>query len=291
MPRNRARLFRIFYGRIALVDGSLGLTPQPYLDAIQPGRRVNRYGHDWVVGNLVVDDPEGFVAGRLGYFPEAETEVETDYDVDELRFVERQTDRPHSVSAAFVMDYASGILAFEGHNEIAPSAFVGHLAAVMNDAGLGYFKGFLIREEEDYRSFVERVERVVKVSYRIRRPNPRDREVFRPLREDLDEAGAIEETRVYENEDGLNFELVDSPEDSTANPLVAGVEMVEEGYGTEYRIDGVQNGQPVTYQFTEAASHFRDAVEGVPDDFGAERRTLAEWLTERLDWLAGRARS
>lgn len=267
-------------------------TEQPFRDAVQPGVTAERYRHTWVIGNLELDEAAGYLTARLGYFPETEQDIEIDYDQDRLAFVERPRARLHGVSGGFAMHYETGAVSFEEHPDIGPTGFISHLAAVMTQTGIGDFRGMLLRNEEDYKSFVERVDKVIRVSFDVRRPNPRDREIFRPLKEDLLEANAERERRVYENDEGLNFPLPSSADVPTDNPLAAGVEMVEEGFGAGdgYHIDAIEQGRPTRYQYspTRAASDYRDEEEEVSEEFDARKEVLIRWLKERLDWLLAR---
>ena len=60
----------IYYGQIWQEQGTL-LSEFPLRDAVESAESVNRYNHDWLIGNLSVDEEQRLLVGKLGY-PETE---------------------------------------------------------------------------------------------------------------------------------------------------------------------------------------------------------------------------
>lgn len=269
----------VYFARISWLPPHAGqeemFAREPIRDAVTGARSLERYGHQWVLGNLQVDDERGLVLGRLGY-PEMEHRTQQDYDRASQRFVEQEYDLPDAVSGAFALGYRSGEMAFDP-NQIGPTGFVNHFVAMLNAVGDPQFKGELARQAETYREFLKSVDKITRVSFEVRPTNPRDRRIFRPLDEGMRAANATRQKVVVENQDeGLVLEPPDSPDDETTNPAVMGIEMNEDGYGEGYKIDGHKDGQPVRFDSTAGGSLVREVIEGVSDDPDERARVVEE---------------
>jgi hypothetical protein len=273
----------IYFGRITWEaehpDQVAMFEREPILDAIQRAESVERYGHQWVLGNITVDTERHLVLGRLGY-PETEVRSQQDYELAEHRFVDRQYELPDAVSGAFALNYRSGALAFEG-DQIGPTGFVNHLVALLNTvADDGQFKGLLDRLAATYRDFLRSVDKVRRVSFEVRPTNPKDRAIFRPLDEGMKAANAMRQRVTVENkEEGLVLDPPDSPDESTANPAIQGIEMNEEGYGEGFKIDAEKDGQMVRYDSVGGGSLLTEVVPDAPDD-PEQRAHLVEQVFE-----------
>jgi hypothetical protein len=282
----------IRYARIAAKWDSLLVPPgqNPVLlamaTAFEERRIVNRYGHDWRLGNFQVEEPPGVAVGRLGY-PDVEHEEPLQFDPVRQVFEAGTVEYPASVSAGFALDPVTGTLAFEDTSDIGPTGFVSHLVALLNVTPYGPFEGALLAHPETYRSFVRRVDKVTRVTFEVVPTNPRDKPIFRDLDRGIKAAGASKERVTLENDDdGL---IIDPPEtdvESTDNPAVQGLEMVEAGYGTEfgYRIDAETPSGPKRYEYTPADRGTVaevDEVEEAPADPESRLRIIVRFLRRR----------
>ncbi len=80
------------------------------------------------------------------------------------------------MSAAFVLDLKTGWMAFEDTDDIQPNALLGHLVAIMNEvSGIHNFRAFLAQQEESYRQFIKRAQKITSLTFEVRPTNPRDR--------------------------------------------------------------------------------------------------------------------
>lgn len=286
----------VYYGRILVEDKNPGQAElsttfepvDPIKDCLEGATSIERYRHEWVIGNLKFDADATLATGRLGY-PDREQRTQEDYDAEHQAFVETEIELPHAVSAAFVLDYRSGSIAFEEHDRIGPTGFVKHLAALLKQAGGSRyeFRGELIRIADNYRDFVRRVDRISQVAFDVFPTNPRDRPIFRPLDEGMKAMNANRERFVAENkEEGLQLRPPESRDETTDNPAIMGIEMTEEGYGKGYRIDAEMDGRPVRYDSTSGGGLLRDVLEDVPESPEIRLDLLMVQLTERAPGLA-----
>lgn len=278
----------IYYGRILYIEPHPGqetfMPREPIREAVEAATSTARYGHEWVLGNLEVDEASGLITGRLGY-PDTDRRTHQDYDPEQHRFVEQLYELPDAVSSPFVLDYRSGAMAFEADNQIRPTGFVNHFVALLNEARKGEFKGELVRLAEDYRDFIRKVDKITAVSFEVRPTNPRDRLIFRPLDEGMKVANAERQRVLIENnEDGLVVNPPATRDEMTANPAVQGIEMVEEGYGEKYRIDAEKDGRPLRYD-SRRGGLLRDLLEDASDDPQERTETLRDFLSQRADFL------
>ena len=259
--------------------------------AIEAKPQVQRYGHEYVFGNVHKED-NGLITGRMG-FPAIEELVERDYDEVLGEFNERVVEHPDAPSVPFVLDPADGLIAFEDLSpRIKPRGFVGHFRALLEKGVAEHNIEFAVElafRSENVREFLSRVSRVTSVRFEVRPTNPDDRESFRPLDEALKRARAKRARVVMENdEEGLELEPSD-PDKQTDNLLEQGVLMVESGYGTgrEFQIEAEDEHEPVIYDARAGGSLIRDLAPNVPDDHGSRIAILKAWLGERLDELRG----
>jgi hypothetical protein len=279
----------IYYGRIRYLEPHPGqesflVREFPIREAVEAARSVERYRHQWVLGNLVFDDDGRLIMGRLGY-PETGHRTQQDYDPVDQRFVDKTYELPDAASAAFVLNYETGAIAFEVGNKIRPTGFINHFVALLNSSGRGAFKGELVRVAENYREFIGNVDRVTRVAFEVRPTNPRDRAIFRPLDEGMKAANAKLERVLIENDDeGLIVDPPPTRDDPSPNPAVQGIEMVEEGYGERYRIDAERDGRPLRYD-SKSGGLLRDVLEDAPDDPDTRTRTLIDRLEQRAGLL------
>lgn len=83
----------IYYGRISYVPKRPGQEEirerSPIREAIEGATSVERYRHEWVLGNLTFLDDQALVLGRLGY-PATEEGTTEDWDEDRHAFVEER---------------------------------------------------------------------------------------------------------------------------------------------------------------------------------------------------------
>ncbi len=271
----------IYYGQIWLEQATL-FSEYPLRDAVEGAGPVNRYNHDWLIGNLSVDEGRQILVGKLGY-PETEQRTREDYDPAEQAFVEQNVEVPDAASAAFALNYASGALAFEGTDRIGPRGFVNHLVALMRTVDEG-FKGQLIRIATEYREFLAAVDKVTRVSFEVIPTNPRDRNIFKPLDVGMKAANASRERVTLENDEGLVMQPPDSRDETTDNPAIMGIEMNDEGYGKGYKIDAKRQGRDYRFDSEQGGGLLRDVVEGAPEDGEYRTSALVEHLEEkRLD--------
>jgi hypothetical protein len=253
--------------------------------AFEERRSVSRYGHDWRIGNFQIDSDTGLATGRLGY-PALEHEELLQYDAERQVFEPAAVEYPGSVSAGFAFQPDSSTLAFEDTSDIGPTGFVGHLVALLNVTPYGPFDGSLLTQPETYRSFVRRVSKVTRVTFEAVPTNPRDKPIFRDLDRGLRAAGASKERVTLESEEGLVIDPPESDEETTDNPAVQGLEMVEAGYGTEfgYRIEAQTPSGPKRYEYTpeeHGAVAEVDEVEEAPADPESRLRIIVRYLRQR----------
>ncbi|HEX2096565.1 MAG TPA: hypothetical protein VHF50_04280 [Solirubrobacterales bacterium] len=271
----------IYYGLIWQEQGSL-LSEYPLRDAVERAESVNRYNHDWLIGNLSVDEGRQLLVGKLGY-PETEQRTQEDYDPVDQAFVEQTVEVPDAASAAFALNYASGALAFEGTDRIGPTGFVNHFVALLRTVDEG-FKGQLVRIATEYREFLAAVDKVTRVSFEVVPTNPRDRNIFRPLDEGMKAANASRERVTLENDEGLVVPPPESRDETTDNPAIMGIEMNEEGYGNGFKIDAKRQGRDYRFDSEHGGGLLRDVVEDAPEDADYRTSALVEHLEEkRLD--------
>ena len=271
----------IYYGQIWLEQATL-FSEYPLRDAVEGAGPVNRYNHDWLIGNLSVDEGRQILVGKLGY-PETEQRTREDYDPAEQAFVEQNVEVPDAASAAFALNYVSGALAFEGTDRIGPRGFVNHLVALMRTVDEG-FKGQLIRIATEYREFLAAVDKVTRVSFEVIPTNPRDRNIFKPLDVGMKAANASRERVTLENDEGLVMQPPESRDETTDNPAIMGIEMNDEGYGKGYKIDAKRQGRDYRFDSEQGGGLLRDVVEGAPEDGEYRTSALVEHLEEkRLD--------
>ena len=268
----------IFYGRIWLQQGTL-LSEFPIRDAVERAESVNRYNHDWVIGNLSADEERRLLIGKLGY-PETEHRTQADYDPLAQEFVEETVEVPDAASAAFALNYASGYLAFEGTDRIGPTGFVNHLVALLNTVDQG-FKGTLIQIATEYRDFLKAVDKVTRVSFEVVPTNPRDRNIFKPLDVGMKAANATRERVVLENDEGLIVSPPESRDETTDNPAIMGIEMNEEGYGNGFKIDAKREGRDYRFDSEHGGGLLRDVIEDAPDESDYRTGALVEHLEEK----------
>jgi len=276
----------IYYGRVRYIDPQPGqgsfLPPgEPIREAVEAAGSVDRYGHDWVLANLDVDDERHLIIGRLGY-PGMDEVVRE--DLEQGNFVRRRYELAGAVSSLFVLDYKTGAIAFERiQNKISANGFIGHFIALLNSAGRGQFEGELSQLASNYREFLNVVDKVTHVSFEVHPTNPRDREIFRPLERGLRASNAKRQRVYLDNEDeGLTVPPPDTRDEPTDNPAVMGIEMNEEGYGDGYKIDAEREGRSVRFT-SRGGGLLRDVIEDAPDDAEARTNTLREHLDRRSE--------
>lgn len=280
----------IYYGRIRYIEPRPGqesfLPPgEPIREAVETAAAtsVQRYRHEWVLGNLAFEDDPPIITGRLGY-PAQESVTREDLDPTTHAFVEAEYELPNALSSLFVLNYQTGAIASEG-DKIGPTGFVNHLVALLNSAGRRTFRGELIRVADDYREFIRVVDKVTRVSFEVRPTNPRDRVIFRPLDAGMKAAGARRQRVLIENEDeGLRVVPPDTRDESTDNPALMGIEMNEEGYGEGYRIDAERDGRPLRFE-SKGGGLLKDVLEDASDEPEPRTQALVEGLSERSDSL------
>jgi hypothetical protein len=198
--------------------------------------------------------------------------------------VEKEYELPDALSAAFVLNYRTGVIAFEG-DKIGATGFINHLVALLNSSGVGTFKGELIRVADDYREFIRAVDKVTRVSFDVRPTNPRDREIFRPLDAGMKAANAKRQRVRFENEDeGLRVVPPATRDEPTDNPAVMGIEMNEEGYGDGYRIDAERDGRPLRFD-SKGGGLLKDVLEDASDEPENRTALMRDWLEKRADLL------
>lgn len=271
----------IYYGQIWQEQGTL-LSKFPLRDAVERAESVNRYNHDWLIGNLSVDDEQQILIGKLGY-PETEQRIQQDYDPLVQAFIEQTVEVPDAASAAFALNYASGALAFEGTDRIGPTGFINHLVALLGTVDEG-FKGQLVRIATEYREFLAAVDKVTRVSFEVVPTNPRDRNIFKPLDVGMKAANATRERVILENDEGLVVPPPQSRDETTDNPAIMGIEMNEEGYGNGFKIDAKRQGRDYRFDSGHGGGLLRDVVEDAPEDAEYRTSALVEHLEEkRLD--------
>jgi hypothetical protein len=281
----------IYYGRITVIErrpGQETMLPaiDPIWDAVLSASSIDRYGHQWMLANLATDDRTGVITGRFGY-PGTEDLVRE--AVEEGNFVAKTINVPSAVSSQFVLDYHSGAIAFERvKDKISPSGFIKHLVALLNSTGLGPFQGALVHVASDYKEFLRVINKVTAVSFEVRPTNPRDRPIFKPLDVGMKSANAlIERVHIENKADGLTIEAPASREEETANPAVMGIEMVEEGYGKGYTIDGERDGHPLRYS-SNGGGLLRDAIEDGPEEADSRLSVIADFFTRRIALVLNR---
>jgi hypothetical protein len=268
----------IYYGLVWQEPATL-LSEFPIRDAIEGAGSVNRYNHDWLIGNLAVDESRHLVTGKFGY-PETERRSHQYYDPVEQAFVDEMVEVPDAASAAFALNYSNGELAFEGTDRVKPKGFVAHFVALLNTVDSG-FKGRLVRIATEYRDFLKTVDLVTRVSFEVFPTNPRDRNIFRPLENGMKAANAKSERVILENDEGLVVDPPPSRDDTTDNPAVMGIEMNEEGYGRGYKIDATKQGRQYRFDSKQGGGLLRDVIEDAPDDGGYRTGALVDYLEEK----------
>jgi|GEM_PF-4922567 len=268
----------IYYAQIWLEQAPL-FSEFPLRDAVEGASSVNRYNHDWLIGNLSVDEGRQTLVGRLGY-PETEQRTREDYDPTRQAFVEQNVEVPDAASAAFALNYVSGELAFEGTDRIGPTGFVNHFVALLRTVDEG-FKGQLVRIATEYREFLAAVDKVTRVSFEVVPTNPRDRNIFKPLDVGMKAANATRERVTLENDEGLVVPPPDSRDETTDNPAIMGIEMNEEGYGKGYKIDAKREGRDYRFDSEHGGGLLRDVVEDAPEDGEYRTSALVEHLEEK----------
>jgi hypothetical protein len=117
------------------------------------------------------------------------------------------------------------------------------------------------------------------VSFDVRPTNPRDRNIFKPLDIGMKASNASRQRTVLENDEGLVLPPPASRDETTDNPAIMGIEMVEEGYGNGFKIDAERDGRDYRFDSEQGGGLLRDEVEGAPDD--PERRMAA--LVDHLE--------
>lgn len=282
----------IYYARFKLETGqipgqtSFSTPDQPlFRQAVAEATSVERYQHDWVFGNLVFDDEVGRVTGLLGY-PAQEQIVRQDLDPETHDFVQKVFELPDATAAAFILDYNTGALAFDGDAGTTPGGFLRTFLALLETARRGSYSGELIQVAKDYREFLRVVDKVTKVAFEVRPTNPRDRAIFRPLDVGMKAVNAERQKVTLENkEEGLEIEPPPNRDVETNNPAVMGIEMNEEGYGRGYRIDGEQDGQTLRFD-SRSGGLFKDVVEDAPDSPVERIDPLREHFGHRLALLS-----
>jgi hypothetical protein len=271
----------IYYGQIWQEQGTL-LSEFPLRAAVEQAESVNRYNHDWLIGNRSVDEERQLLVGKFGY-PETEQRTQEDYDPLAHEFIEQMVEVPDAASASFVLNYATGALAFEGTDRIGPTGFVNHFVALLKTVDEG-FKGQLVRIATEYREFLAAVDKVTRVSFEVVPTNPRDRNIFKPLDVGMKAANATRERVVLENDEGLIVPPPESRDETTDNPAIMGIEMNEEGYGNGFRIDAKRQGRDYRFDSEQGGGLLRDVIEDAPEDSGYRAGELVEHLEEkRLD--------
>lgn len=266
----------IYYGQVWQGKPTL-LSEFPLLDAVRDAESVNRYKHDWLLGNLSVDEDRHLITGKLGY-PETERRTQEDYDPLTNEFVAQMVEVPDAASAAFALNYESGAIAFEGTDRIGARGFVNHFVALLKTVDETY-KGRLMRIATEYKEFLAEVDKVTRVSFDVRPTNPRDRNIFKPLDVGMKASNASRQRTVLESDEGLIVPPPASRDETTDNPAIMGIEMVEEGYGNGFKIDAERNGRDYRFDSEQGGGLLRDEIEGAPDD--PERRTAA--LVDHLE--------
>lgn len=266
----------IYYGQIWLVQPTL-LSEFPFRDAVENAESVNRYNHDWVLGNLSVDEEKKVMTGKLGY-PEIEQQTQEDYDPLTHEFTVQTVEVPDAASSAFALNYESGALAFEGSDRIGAAGFVAHFVALLKTVDDG-FKGRVVKIATEYKEFLAEVDKVTRVSFDVRPTNPRDRNIFKPLDVGMKASNASRQRTVLENDEGLIVPPPESRDETTDNPAIMGIEMVEEGYGNGFKIDAKREGRDYRFDSEHGGGLLRDVIDNAPED--TERRTNA--LVDHLE--------
>ncbi len=168
-----------------------------------------------------------------------------------------------------------------------PDSSITCVALVLDVTPYGPFEGELLTRQEPYREFLKNERTcVTRVTFEVKPTNPRDKPIFHDLDRGLRAAGAAKEKVTIENEEGLVIDPPDSDEDTTENPAVQGIEMVEAGYGTEfgYKMDAETPDGPERYTYTPDEPGVVaevDELEEAPDDPGSRLRILVDYLRQR----------
>jgi hypothetical protein len=268
----------IHYGQIWLVQPTL-LSEFPLLDAVRDAESVHRYNHDWLLGNLLVEEEKRIVTGKLGY-PETERRTQEDYDPLTNEFIAQTVEMPDAASSAFALNFESGALAFERSDRIGAKGFVAHFVALLKTVDDG-FKGRVVKIATEYKQFLAEVDKVTRVSFDVRPTNPRDRNIFKPLDTGMKASNASRQRTVLENDEGLIVPPPESRDETTDNPAIMGIEMVEEGYGNGFKIDAKRQGRDYRFDSEQGGGLLRDVIEDTPEDTERRMSALVDHLEEK----------
>lgn len=171
--------------------------------ALDPSKKVERYRRAWRVSKLEVQS--GALCGKLG-FCRKRTMEETFFDEEAADFVSMEMDSREGVISHFVIlptQQTKAVLAFEQKlPDIRQQSFLGAFKKFLEDEWAGYSVEPMMVELE-FRSWLEKMERVIQFQGVFRRPNPQWTPRTEQIRETIEDTGAEQiklEARVPEYE-------------------------------------------------------------------------------------------
>lgn len=222
---------------------------------------INWSEETWALSEVGLHLPQGaaqpVLAGKLGRRKLAK---KTDFEPGEGFIPERVTDW---VVCNFILDPVTEYLLFEERlPDVSKTQFVSAFSGLCKQAGeeYGFIDATLKVDRQHVYERIRQAEKIFTAQVYYHLPNPRIRDIYKPLLDDLDDNGAKAGKRVYTNSSGLQL-----------NPKVleAALEVSIDGYGS-YKFR-VQEKDGVRRTFTSSNDAIADTVETTDDpaDFAA----------------------
>ncbi len=229
----------ITFAKIARRPGQATLFERGFQDdlerALSPEYRVTRYGRTWRFARPKLID-HFYLMGKLG-FERLATEAIIRYDDDLEDFVSDIRPSEQGSVSHFAIDLNSQILVFEERPpDIRRQSFLGALRALLRESD-SRFEVETLADVTNFHEWIETVERVVRFSAALRRPNPEWRPRTQAIRDLIEPTGAdrVDITATVDDPEAGKLTVEDSV-------LGQAVEHASEGYG-QIRAVGIERGR------------------------------------------------
>jgi hypothetical protein len=238
--------------------------------ALDPTAKVERYRRVWRISKLEVCGD--FLCGRLGFSKSKMTE-ETFYDEKESDFVTLERDSREGAVSCFVLHApkngpSEAVLAFEEQPpDIRRQSFIGAFSKFLSDAQSGY-EVESIREDIEFLSWLDQMDRIIDFSGTFNRPNPQ----WRPRTQEVQEI--IEQTRASKMKLVAKASSTGEGLDVAESILGGIVEHAKGGYG-DYTARGVQGESEFNYRHGSS-----EIIEEIIEDVSARAHDVFQKLMD-----------
>lgn len=239
----------------------------------ESGRRHKR---NWQVGNLSRSHEGDVLVGRVGWQRSGQA-IATVYDLNNQQWIDQQVPDDVSAVSPFALIADGRILGVLRHTSFSGTVLAKVFTDLLNSAerqrefSTTDFDVEPIGDSQEFFGWVDTVDRVTKVEFAFKRPNPDAEDSFRELfdRQEAYQADEIREIIKSSGPDqGLNKTAFHT--DRVANMFLAAA-MAAYGYVTA---SGQRNGRPT--RFDQRANVAKEAIAAVGDSWEAATAEVVE---------------